>query len=170
MVSRNVSTAVTDLSVTGETKHACVDKTTVHVAAKAANLSERILGTGPDADIRRFDSWTKRLCGVSPEALSHMQHNSVGCDAPENVPASRRDLRWYSSAVAGKMRASSHSPLAPEATNASVKLWGWTTWNLQLMGRSSMDMDSSTTTRFQRRCMFIAPGMRNTRHRACYGI
>ena len=115
--ARRDNMALYDVSVTdvATSKHACSATGTVHVNAKAANLSERICGHGAEADERRFESWTKRLCGVSPEALSHMQANAVGCDAPDTVPNSRRDLRWYASAVAGKMRASSHSSLEPEA-------------------------------------------------------
>ena len=41
----------------------------VHVPAKAANLAEKILGSSAEADEQRFTVWTKRMCGVSPEAL-----------------------------------------------------------------------------------------------------
>jgi hypothetical protein len=60
--------------------------------------------------------WTKRMCGLSPEALSHMASNSVGCDCPSSVPTSRKNLRWYASGVAGKMKASSHPILEKETT------------------------------------------------------
>uniref|UniRef100_A0A7S2E0K0 Integrase catalytic domain-containing protein n=1 Tax=Haptolina brevifila TaxID=156173 RepID=A0A7S2E0K0_9EUKA len=59
-------------------------------------------------DDDRFMSWTKRCCGLSPEAVSHLQENSVGCDAPNKVPSQYKDLKWWPSAIAGKMRAPSH--------------------------------------------------------------
>ena len=81
------------------------------VTARAATLVDRVRMMGSSAtDDDRFMAWTKRCCGLAPEAVSHLQENSVGCDAPSTVPRKYRDLKWYPSAIAGKLRASSHPP------------------------------------------------------------
>lgn len=64
-----------------------------------------------------FASWTKRLCGVSPEALSHMHESTIGCDCSSTVPTKYKDLKWWSSAVAGKSRHSSHPSDTTEYTH-----------------------------------------------------
>ena len=80
------------------------------VDAQAAVLVDdrRNARTADEAKNSSFESWTKRLCGLSPEALSHLQANTVGGDCPADVPKKYKDLRWWSSAVAGKSRHSSH--------------------------------------------------------------
>ena len=65
-------------------------------------------GASDETNATRFSSWTKRLCGLSPLALSKMQENTVGCDCPSEVPHKFKDLKWWASAVAGKSRHSSH--------------------------------------------------------------
>jgi hypothetical protein len=85
------------------------------VDARAAVLVDKVReADGDQVGAAQFTSWTKRLCGLSPRALAHMQENTVGCDCPKEVPKRYRDLKWWSSAVAGKSRHSSH-PLNPEA-------------------------------------------------------
>ena len=39
----------------------------------------------PEAEWR-FAKWTKRLCGLAPAAVAHLQDNTVGCEAPRDVP------------------------------------------------------------------------------------
>ena len=78
------------------------------VAAKAATVADQERGKGVDADTRRFVAWTKRLCGLSPQALVHLQDATVGGFCPKDVPVGMHNLKWYSSAVAGKMNASPH--------------------------------------------------------------
>ena len=62
-----------------------------------------------------FEMWTKRFCGLSPEAVSHLQSNTVGCECPDKIPKKYKDLRWWSSAVAGKSRHSSHPAESTES-------------------------------------------------------
>ena len=81
------------------------------VTAHAATLvdSVRMRGSASTSD-DLFASWTKRCCGLAPEAVAHLSANSVGCNAPAHVPSKYKDLKWWPSALAGKMRASSHPP------------------------------------------------------------
>ena len=81
-----------------------------NIMAKAANLIEgsRFVTGTTDREEESFRSWTRRLCGLSPEALSHAAENALGCDCPPSIPKKYKDLRWWPSAIAGKSRSSSH--------------------------------------------------------------
>ena len=46
-----------------------------------------------------------------------MQSSTVGCDCPSEVPAKFKDLKWWSSAVVGKSRHSSHPTTDVEYTH-----------------------------------------------------
>ena len=70
----------------------------------------------PKGSAEKFKRWTQRCAGLAPVALSHMASNAVGCDCPSEVPSDCKNLTWYASGLAGKMRASSHKHTSKRAT------------------------------------------------------
>ncbi|NCG15684.1 MAG: DDE-type integrase/transposase/recombinase, partial [Synechococcales cyanobacterium H12SWP_bin.12] len=70
----------------------------------------------PKGSVETFKRWTQRCAGLAPAALSHLSSNSVGCDCPSEVPADCKNLTWYASGMAGKMRAFSHKNNTKRAT------------------------------------------------------
>jgi hypothetical protein len=56
-----------------------------------------------------FKLWTRKLCGLNPSACAKVADNTVGANCPTIIPDSCKTLRWYGSALAGKMNAMSHS-------------------------------------------------------------
>ena len=79
------------------------------VSAKASNVVDATRGVPAEARGELlFKSWTRKCCGLAPESLARLSEATVGCPCPSQVPKQYKDLKWNSSAIAGKLRASSH--------------------------------------------------------------
>ena len=98
-------------TVAGTTAQRTTAQSSKGVTAKASAVVDESRGAPKDQrDEKLFASWTRKTCGLAPEALSHLHGASIGCPCPTEIPSQYRDLKWNASAVAGKLRASSHPP------------------------------------------------------------
>ena len=63
-----------------------------------------------------FKLWTRRLCGLNATAVSKLFENTVGTQCPTIIPQSCKNLAWYASGLAGKLKANSHPSKPTRAT------------------------------------------------------